>query len=92
MKFAYAALPVPMDLCCVALEECIHRGLPLSWVYSLHVGPQMLSTARGLVRHLIDGTKDNPFVPHINIVLEAEFAGHEWCIESQGVSFGSGSC
>lgn len=89
MKFEYQSIGPPIDLCILALEQCIHLGLPPSWVHTLHVGPGLLSGARGIVRHLIDGTKDNPFVPQINIVVEQEFERLEWCIESMGAAWGS---
>jgi hypothetical protein len=88
MKFEYTPLLVPVDLCIVGLEECIHRGLPPSWVYTLHVGQGVLTSARGIVRHMVDGTKDNPFVPQLNVVFELEFDYREWCVEALGVSFG----
>lgn len=77
------------DLCTMALEECIHRGLPAAWIYTLRVGPSLLTSARGLIRFLADGSKDNPFVPQINIILEQGYRGQQWAIEAGGVAFGS---
>lgn len=89
MKFEYQSIGAPIDLCTTALEQCIHQGLPPAWIYTLHVGPALLSGARGILRYMVDGTKDNPFVPQINIILEPEYCANEWCLESQGVAFGS---
>lgn len=89
MKVQYTALSCACQLTTLALEECIHQGLPPSWVFTLRVGAGLATYARGLVRALYQGTRENPLMPQVNVIVDEAFEAQEWCIESNDMAFGS---
>lgn len=89
MKVPYTALSYACQLTTSSLEECIHRGLPPSWVFTFRVGVDLATYARGLVRALYQGTRENPLMPQVNVIVDMAFEPQEWCIESRGMAFGS---
>jgi hypothetical protein len=79
--------PFSIDLSTLGITEAIARGLPPAFVYDLHVGPWLATSARLLVQRELSGT--NPLSPHVNVNVDAELAREEWYIESNGVRIGS---
>lgn len=79
--------PVSTDLSTLGITEAIARGLPPAFVYDLHVGSWLATSARLLVQRELSGT--NPLSPHVNVVVDTQLAREEWYIESNGVRFGS---
>ena len=86
MSERYRNIPVACDLAIVSIEQAVHMGLPASYVYELHVAPNLATCARGLVQHM---SHHSPLTPVVNVHIDESLRPHEWFIESNGVAIGS---
>lgn len=85
----YVRLPTACTLCQVSLEECALL-LPPRRAYTLYVGMSIEPYAYRLMKHIGATTKDNPFAPYINVVLDTRLERQEWYLAGGvGEAFGS---
>lgn len=82
----YRRIPCPIDLCEVAIEQAVHMGLPPAYVYELHVGERLATSARALIQNHM--AWKGPLAPLVNLHVDEALDPLEWFIESHGVAIG----
>lgn len=87
----YESLPVPVDLCVVALEEAA-RCLGPAFVYTLTVRTGDTIWVRAMLRKMGADVQDNPFAPYVNLVTDEALAPHEWHLSDGKRAVGSKGC
>jgi hypothetical protein len=85
----YTPFPGPnMALSQTALEAVALHLAP-SFVYELHVNPAQLIWVRTLLRKMSCDVEENPFAPHVNLVLDKTLKLVEWyAVDANGVAVG----
>lgn len=75
---------IACDLSRVALEDAV-RHLPPAWIYDLHVSPDALVYARGLLKEMaMEVPKENPLAPHFALHLNPAIARYAWSLHAGG--------
>ena len=79
---------IEIDLSESALEEAVRQIGP-AFIYSVHVSVSGRLDAQRLLTRLRMDYKENPFSPYFNIIVDTDLERDEWCLEANGMAFGS---
>jgi hypothetical protein len=84
----YTRLSIDCVMAATSFGEAA-RIIGPAFIYELHVHPHNELEARAVVRRLIGHHYENPFLPHVNIVLNTLLEPREWILEANDKRAGS---
>lgn len=87
-KYQKLFVGMECDLSQTPLEEAANRLGP-SFTYELRINEVCLPYARRLLRTMGAHTRNHPFAPYINLVVQPGYDLDEWSIHANGRGYGS---